>query len=145
MGPGRYGDFEWMIENPEYNNSLFIFNDNVLDHKTSRRGAGNAVIRPYNIYGKYSSYPRSAGIPTGHSRWQGGYKCLTDEARDEITDAVKDIEEITEEHDYGRLFFSSQPKMGTEKQMLATSIFKIGEDVREFITDLIYGLEMTAS
>ena len=27
-GRNKYGDFNWMIKEPEYANSLFIFNDN---------------------------------------------------------------------------------------------------------------------
>ena len=55
-GRGRAGDFAWMIEQPEYADALFIFNDNEGEFRAHQRhapgarqchaGGGNAVIRP---------------------------------------------------------------------------------------------------
>ena len=63
-------DFSKMIDLSENDDSLFIFNDNVENHYTSIPGGGNAVIRPYNLYGyrsKSLKKPKSAGIVTGIS------------------------------------------------------------------------------
>lgn len=137
---GLYGDFEMMIQDPCYEDSLFIFNDNVKDHKTAFRGAGNAVVRPYNRYGKYDVYPRSSGIPTGYSRSSGGYKTLTLSAQKEIDDSVDEIRKLIDEYRYTRIFFSAEPAVGVCRPQIATSIFKIGNDVREYITAQIYSL-----
>ena len=61
-------NYKIMIEKPENKNALFIFNDNVEDHKSFKEGGGNAVVRPYNIHGftsKQLDKPLSAGISTG--------------------------------------------------------------------------------
>ena len=65
-----------MIEQPEYADALFVFNDNEGEFRAhqghapgARRchaGGGNAVIRPYQC----EDPPRAAGIPTGD---HGGY------------------------------------------------------------------------
>ena len=60
--PGAAGDFSWMIEQPDWRQTLFIFNDNetqsrvfldqvatgAIDVGSSacQAGGGNAVIRP---------------------------------------------------------------------------------------------------
>ena len=56
-GGGKAGDFGWMIQQPEYDDALFIFNDNEEQFLAFRknpksgagcaRGGGNAIIRPY--------------------------------------------------------------------------------------------------
>lgn len=50
-GRNKLGDFSWMIKQPEYNDALFIFNDNqeAFYGKLKRKGCGNAVIRPYRF------------------------------------------------------------------------------------------------
>ena len=42
------GDFYWMIKQNEFDDILFIFNDNEEYHNTNIKGGGNAVIRKYN-------------------------------------------------------------------------------------------------
>jgi hypothetical protein len=84
-GSGQKGDFGWMIEQPEYAEALFVFNDNEEQFREQRKdpsspfgctpGGGNAVIRPYQC----EEPPRAAGIPTGV---QGiGYAELTDQVK----------------------------------------------------------------
>ncbi len=139
--PGIYGDFNAMLADSRYDDSLFLFNDNAVDHPTARMGGGNAVIRPYNKYGTFSAYPRSAGIPTGYSRSSGGYSALTISAQESIDGAIDEIEELLKLHKYHRIFFSAEPANGEfQKPQLATSIFKIGPDVRNYITAAIYSL-----
>lgn len=136
---GEYGDFEYMIKDDEYENSLFIFNDNVQDHCTNRKGAGNAVIRPYNKYGL--EYPRSAGIPTGYRRERnGGFKTLTPEVKEIIDSAIQEIRELAAEHGYDTIYFSADPPVGKNRPLLGTRIFIIGDDVKQYITDQIYSL-----
>ena len=61
-------DFKTLLVDDIKNNilSLYIFNDNVEQHKTIIAGGGNATIRPFNKYGK-SKPTRSAGISTGEN------------------------------------------------------------------------------
>ena len=66
-GHGQYGDFNHMIRLKEYENTIFLFNDNFLQWAQALQfpqiqqgsGGGNAAIRPYEVEGK------SMGIPTG--------------------------------------------------------------------------------
>lgn len=74
----KYGDFTWMIRQLEYQDSLFIFNDNIESKHSYTNGCGNASIREYNKYNPYIDIPRSAGIPTG-SLISRGFISLTDE------------------------------------------------------------------
>lgn len=84
--PGEDGDFGWMIEQSEYDDALFIFNDNqeqFLDYLKSAApgstgctaGMNNAVIRPYQCLNP----PRAAGVPTGSNG--EGYSGLTPEVK----------------------------------------------------------------
>ncbi len=70
-GSGQVGDFEFMLNQPEYERTLFIFNDNeeqfdaFVNGQSSgfSRGGGNAAIRPF----RKLTPPRAAGVPTGKS------------------------------------------------------------------------------
>ncbi len=77
---GKFGDFEWMVDNGYRDNTLYIFNDNTGHHNTNKEGSGNGVMRRYNKHRKinnnnsidpdddnrnYSKRPLSAGLSTG--------------------------------------------------------------------------------
>lgn len=130
--PGEYGDFAWMIEQPEYADALFIFNDNeeqFLAYRSDPRppwacteGGGNAVIRPYQC----QDPPRAAGIPTGSAG--RGYQELNDHVRSIIDRAISDIRELLETGRYERVFYSSDGKGG-----LGTGIFTVSDDIKEYV------------
>ena len=66
---GEYGDFGWMIKQPEFEDCLFVYNENFLqwsDETDYRPGGGNAIIRPYRD-------TQAIGIPTGH---HGGFQTI---------------------------------------------------------------------
>ncbi len=131
---GQYGDFEWMIKSEDYKDALFIFNDNVEDHKSDVIGGGNAIIRPFNKYGLHSEYPRSAGIPTGQG--STGFKTLDEATKKHIDDAVDEIKALIQKHHYQRVYFSSDREGG-----LGTAIFTVGVEVRAYILQQILALE----
>ena len=68
-GTGQDGDFAWMITQPEYARTLFVFNDNEEEfyahlrggQHTCSPGGGNAAIRPWQCRDE----PHAAGVPTG--------------------------------------------------------------------------------
>jgi hypothetical protein len=105
---GQDGDFSWMIEQDQYKDALFIFNDNEGQYKTHRDnpadpegcapGGGNAVIRPYQC----RTPPRSAGIPTGPN-----YDSLTPEIKEIIDDAIAAVKYIAAREGYLRIFYSA--------------------------------------
>lgn len=133
-GRGKYGDFDWMIKQSKYNDSLFIFNDDEERHKKCIEGRGNAIIRKYNRHSIYFP-PRSAGIPTGTMK-RGGYNSLTSRVKFEIDQSLNEIKELIEKHNYKRIFYSS-----TKNGRLGTNIFKVGDDVIDYITSEIKKLK----
>lgn len=140
-GADRYGDFEHMIHDPEYDDSLFIFNDNVQNHNSALRGRGNAIIRPYNRHGLSDDRPRSAGIPTGFSPTTGGFTALTPRVKRAIDSAFTEIKELIAQHRYRRIYLSANSDaMQSDHPLLGTSIFQVNPAVLQYITDGIYAL-----
>lgn len=132
-GRGKAGDFGWMIEQPEYANALFIFNDNeeqFLAHRKNPKGGigcdvggGNAVIRPYQC----QDPPRAICIPTG-ARGEG-YPSLTPHVKQTIDDAIAAIQKLVATGRYQRVIYSAANASGT----LGTGIFDVGGDAKQYI------------
>jgi hypothetical protein len=132
-GRGRAGDFTWMIDQPEYADALFVFNDNEEQFLAYRRdpssgagcapGGGNAAIRPY----RGATPPRAVGIPTG--RRGHGYAGLTPEVRRVIDDAIEVLKSLLASGRYQRVVYSAADAEGT----LGSGIFEIGADVKALI------------
>lgn len=138
-GGGKEGDFSWMIKNPKYDDSMFIFNENVesFKKKDKHAGGGNAVIRPY----VYSNPVRAIGIPTGYvstrsNKHHGGFKSLDSEAKEIIDEAFDKAIEVIKKNRPKRIFYSAK-KDGS----LGSSIFQINDDVIKYITRRIKDLE----
>ena len=147
---GEIGDFGWMIQQPKYKNSLFIFNDNTTDHTTSRRGAGNAIIRPYNIYGFQSlglDKPLSAGIPTG-TPGRGFSNLDKENVRENIDGAIEEIKHLLKKYKYNAIYYSAS---GKNNPLLGTGIFSVSDAVKKYITKKIHllgkfrGIKMPSS
>lgn len=133
---GTFGDFNWMITQPEYSNALFVFNDNEEHHETPIQGLGNASIRPYNKYSDNTiTKPRSAGIPTGTLR-RGGYQMLTNQVQETIDDAIIEIKELIQTYKYDTVYYSIGPS-----GKLGTSLFQVDISVINYIDDSIRALE----
>ncbi len=138
-GGAKEGDFNWMINQPQYDDALFIFNDNqeqFLEHRKNPHsafgctaGGGNAIIRPYQC----QLPPRATGIPTGS---QGsGYSALTPQVKQYIDDAYDTIQQILANNPYKRVYFSS-----TKNGDLGTGIFDVSEDVKTYIVQKLKSL-----
>jgi len=132
-------DFLKMIKQPKYANSLFIFNDNVTQHKTGiyKGSSGNGPMRRYNKYGEYNDRPRSAGIPTGDG---GGFTSLTQVVKDKavaahIDNAIEDIKSLMSTYTYDNIFYSS----GSDG-MIGIKEFKVDAPVLQYITHHIQNL-----
>ena len=138
-GRDRDGDFTWMIEQPEYADALFIFNDNEELFRTHQRdpgdprgcarGGGNAAIRPYQCVEPV----RAAGIPTGVGG--AGYPELTDAVRDVIDEAVAEVRALLASGAYARVFYSAEPG-----GQLGSGIFVIDEDVKSYVVEHLRAL-----
>jgi hypothetical protein len=141
-GRDRIGDFGWMIQQAEFQDALFIFNDNeeqFLEHQRNPKstfgcaqGGGNAIIRPYQCL----STPKASGIPTGK---QGrGYSQLTPEVQQMINDAIQVILKLLETGGYQRVFYSAANAQGD----LGTGIFEVGSDVKSYVTQQLKSLNL---
>ena len=122
-----------MISNPEYDNSLFIFNDNEEHHNSRRQGAGNAIIRKFNKYSDLD-VPRSAGIPTG-TMAEGGYNTFNQEIKNKIDGYFEEVYELINKYNYNTLYYSAETN-----GLVGTSIFKVNHKVLEYITWKIHSL-----
>ena len=130
----EYGDFNWMIKQSEYSNVLFIYNDDIENKESFKNGKGNAIIRPFNKYNPEIVKPRSAGIPTGSLKL-GGFKELNDKTKQIIDNAIQIIKDIILKYNYNTVMYSGK-KGGT----IGSNIFKIDEEVKEYITQNIKNL-----
>jgi hypothetical protein len=139
-GRGKPGDFEWMIQRPEYSDALFVFNDdeehflaylrNRADPQGCARGGGNAAIRPYRC----ATPVRAAGVPTGVSG--AGYTGLTDATRQTIDEAISVVRGLVASGAYLRVIYSAADESGR----LGTGIFDVEDDVKAYIVDQLRGL-----
>ena len=127
--PDMKGDFNWMINQAEYANTLFIFNDDVESRYKYTRGGGNACIRPYNQYNPNITKPHSVGIPTGTFK-DGGFQTLDKDTATYIDNAINNIIELVKKYKYDRIIYSID-----KKGNFATGIFNVNEDVIYYITE----------
>ena len=134
-GRNKYGDFTFMITKPEYQDSLFIFNDNIESKRSYRNGLGNAAIRSYNKNNPNIDVPRSAGIPTGSLKYKG-FKSLTLQNKKYIDDALCIIKELILKYKYKRIFYSAE-----KNGQIGQSLFKLGDDIVMYITEEIHKLK----
>lgn len=137
------GDFSYEITNNSEPGTLYIFNDNVVDHATSHAGAGNAAIRKYNQYARGKT--RSAGISTGWSF--NGFQNLqqtnpntssSKTAKDIIDEDFKQIVEIIVRHGYTKITYSCASPTSTT---LGVGLFNVGDDVKTYIVTKLRSLE----
>ena len=133
--PNKYGDFNWMINQSEYENVLFIFNDNEEYHYSCRQGRENAIIRKYNRHNKTLKKPHSAGIPTGTLKYKG-YRLLDNRTKQIINSAVNEIIELINKYKYNRIYYSID-----DTGKLGTNIFTVNKDVIYYIDDKIKNLK----
>ena len=137
---GVPGDYEWEIKT-DYRgaSSLYVFNDNAEQHFGSTRGGGNAIARPWNVYGRHKT--RSAGICTGHSLGCA-YTALDGTAKARIDQDFDEIKQLLATSRYTRVIIPID-----EEGNLMTTIFanSIGGDVVAYISEKLRALELQAS
>ena len=130
-GMGKVGDFAWMQTQPDYVNTLFVFNDNeeqfdaFLNGQASgfTAGGGNAIARPWRKLDPV----KSAGIPTGSLG--RGYSILDAKTQAKIDQALQIIDGLLKLGIYDKLVFSADLTLTT----LGTGIFNVCDAVRNYI------------
>jgi hypothetical protein len=136
-GAGKVGDFEWMIKQPKYARSLFIFNDNETQFNAFHAnqptglyaGGGNAVVRPF----QGGPHPRAAGIPTGDG---AGYQHLSAHVKGVIDQALDYIENLLKSGRYNEIVFCTDPT----GQTIGTGIFNTADAVKNYIFQGLMGI-----
>jgi hypothetical protein len=132
---GIEGDFDWQIRSGNYEDSLFIYNDDEKRRLWKKAGAGNAIIRKYNRYA-CPNRPRSAGVCTG--KGESGYKELDESTKSVIDQGITEIRQLIQEHGYRRIYYSASSPDGR----LGTSIFDVHPEVLDYITKEIHSLSL---
>jgi hypothetical protein len=158
--PGVSGDFSHMIEQPEYQATLFVFNDNeeqFLAHFLAAdnpfgaaalginslpssvggdpcsAGGGNAAIRPYQC----APHRRAVGIPTGDYRPKSphykGYLSLDAHVQQMIDYSISQIGAMLATSRFTSLAFSYNPET-----KLGGRIFNTAQVVRDYIFDELF-------
>lgn len=142
VADGQPGDFSWMITQPKYAQTLFIFNDNEGQFYTHFRGGphtcspggGNAAIRSYQCQAE----PQAAGIPTGTyapGPHHEGYSSLDDQVLRAIGDAMSQIDSLLSTGRYTHLAFS-----WSDETKLGGKIFTTAQVVRDHIVEQIFAV-----
>ena len=142
VSDGKDGDFGWMIRQPQYDRTLFLFNDNegeFLAHHgggshTCGTGGGNAIIRPYQC----RTPQRALGIPTGtydkgiHHK---GYSRLDDHVVGILDLAFARLDELLASGRYDSVAFSWD-----DDTKLGGKIFNTAQPVRDHIVERILAI-----
>lgn len=131
----KEGDFNWMIQQPEYDKVLFIFNDDIESINKYQRGMGNAIIRPYNKNNPQILIPRSAGIPTGSRKNKSGFTSLDNITKTHIDNSIEEITKLIRKYQYETIIYSIN-----ESGKLGTGIFTVDNSVIDYITEEIQKL-----
>lgn len=137
-------DFCCLLREPEHEDTLFLFNDTVVDHTSSQGGQ----LRAYNQYDRvHKYYPRTAGIVIGWNEWQN-FQHLTDRAgvlpgrtaQDHILDSLDEIQTLIDTHHYKRILFAARPgdNPGDRPKLAVQGL--IGFEVLDFVTTELYNL-----
>jgi hypothetical protein len=135
----RNTNFSWMIDQPQYARTLFVFNDNEGqfdafmngDRGPTACGAGgnNGAIRPYQC----RDPPIAAGVPTG-PYWAS----LTPPVRAKINQAIGRIRGLAMSGNFDTIVFSQTAEAGPPT--LGIGIFAVGMDVRNYIFESLLRL-----
>ena len=139
----RNTNFSWMIDQPRYARTLFVFNDNEQqfdafmngDRRPTACGAGgnNGAIRPYQC----RDPPRAAGVPTGPN-----WLSLTPPVRAKINQAIGRIRGLAMSGNFDTVVFSQSAEAGPPT--LGIGIFAVGMDVRNHIFESLLRLNAGA-
>ena len=118
-----------IVQNPNYEDSLIIFNDNFFDRNRNIQGANTAMLRPL----AFENPCRVIGISTGWSAGDGGFQSLGDKERQIIFAAFERLNTILHSNaKLQRVIYSCDPN---NSQKLGFATFKPAKEVVTFINE----------
>jgi hypothetical protein len=129
---GAVGDFDWMIRSGQYEDAIFLFEEDEIRQNGFHSGKGNAVIRKYNSIAL--NRPRSVGIVVGNH--QGAYTELTAEVRDKIDACFHNVRYYCQIHGYTTVYYLVKTSDGP----FDVSTDQLNPDVLAYITQSIRNL-----
>ena len=130
--PNEYGDFNYMIKSGNYDNVLFLFDDNKETYNTNICGPGIAKIRIYNEFSN-KKYINSAGIIVGYNNI--GFNILNEENKNIINMCFEKIKDFIIEYKYKELYYSCD-----ENGFIKTYIPYVDKTVIDYVTKKISSL-----
>lgn len=148
-GKNKDGDFRWMVQQPQYSDTLFIIAENFLDSiiDVCEEGAGTAVLRslcPQRVSSLF--VPRAVGVPTGWSVASLGFGFMdTVYVKTAIDLSLDRISLVLQQHPrFKRIVYSCD---ADDPMMLGVNIFEttLGDDVRKYISAGIHNIGQRAA
>jgi len=129
----EYGDFSWMINTGDYNNVLFIFDDNSEDYETDIIRNDSSIIRQYNKFGKYENV-HSAGILMGDF-YKNGFTTLNIKNKEIIDISIESIRDLIIEYKYTELYFHSD-----EYGFIKSDSYYLDNNIINYISNQLFFL-----
>ena len=136
---GTDGDYRWMVQQSQYDDSIFVFTENFIDSMRidAESGGGTACLRPLSMYhGTGGASVRAVGVPTGWSVETQGFPQMdkTDVKRaiDLSFDRLLVLLKTTHAH-VKRIIYSAD---ASNNALIGTGIFAktVGNDVVQYIS-----------
>ena len=151
-GPGKHGDFKWMLRQPSYARWVFVFNDNVVDagEEVPHDGAGSAAVRTEAFKYNQTSAPRVVGVPTGWCPSAGGFKIVDGQLESFAARAITlSIERLVvaclQFPDCVDVIAYSSDQRDPTNERLGSSIFTLAPSLCDFIVSRLRGVPSRVS
>ena len=130
--PNEYGDFNYMINSGEYDNVLFLFDDDVNTYNTCISGKGISKIRKYNEFSNNRNIS-SAGIIM--SLQNIGFNILDNTNKNIINMCFDKIKDLIIEYKYKKLYYSCD-----QYGLIISNVSYVDDAVIEYIKNKILSL-----
>lgn len=129
------GCFEAMLKDPAYDDTLFLYNDNVIDWLNwddDTAGKGTAKIRPNSWPYNQDRPLRVLSVPTGFSSASGGFRELDRDSKKAISLAFQRIRILVQDSPHiKRIAYSAD---ADNPLVLGTKTFKVDPYVLSYIS-----------
>lgn len=154
QGKGKHGDYAWMLQQPEYDSVLHIYNENLEQYRSkndTRPGGGNACARAYRPSPAVPGHLRgkAIGVPTGSRGY--GFRSLQDVVGGGTMTVQRVIDQAIQEvvqhvlANPGRFNVICYCVNSAHDDLIGQGVFSTGDNVRRYITCAIKRLPETVA